>query len=388
MMAGEASLLEDLSCHPSPVGLRQKGCHPVRHWLLCILLLPWVLVEGGELVATSDSREYIQKYMGYDRKGLMIMFCSEVKFYPRNRMELVTANLRGRRPTVYYFPVLEGRFEPRYPNANVATYVYDGLERFYIFLQRSNYVAGKPLPDILNHISEFLRDKLPHFAAKLNEHKISLNRNRNNFKFFYRMLLGIRLNEASKVVKSFRSPWYISLYGEKGDTTPFLEAWELMETRFVVAINARYIGGTYGRITDVVLKVGSTETKLEFKNLEDSESFVLLQQIDCKLVLDAIKNRETVKLMTTWESRPDKNVAIQTSSGQKRRFSEQRRRGKDDCPVPWKTRSIGAVPFHRMEYPADEEFDVVKREFQIGDTGGDTTIEWTSVKVGNHYSFV
>eukprot|EP00922_Rhytidocystis_sp_ex-Travisia-forbesii_P023563 GHVS01034566.1.p1 GENE.GHVS01034566.1~~GHVS01034566.1.p1 ORF type:complete len:387 (+),score=8.15 GHVS01034566.1:226-1386(+) len=386
MMAGEASLLEDLSCHPSPVGLRQKGCHPVRHWLLCILLLPWVLVEGGELVATSESLDYIRTLMTCDPKALTIEFCGNVETYSRDRMRAFTEALSDQRSEhlVKYTPLNPS--ESNYPKAMLATYEYDGLERFYIFLQRSNYVAGKALPDILNHISECIRDKLPHFAAKLNEHKISINRYGNCFSFLYKMLLGIRRYEASKE-RSVPSTWSISLYGTR-DCETFDHAWDLMQKNFVVALNARCRPNRHDRITYVVLKAGSTKSDLKFTNLNASESFVLLKQSDCKLVLDAIKNRETVKLMTTWESRPDKNVAIQTSSGQKRRFSEQRRRGKDDCPVPWKTRSIGAVPFHRMEYPADEEFDVVKREFQIGDRGGDTTIEWTSVKVGNHYSFV
>eukprot|EP00922_Rhytidocystis_sp_ex-Travisia-forbesii_P023574 GHVS01034580.1.p1 GENE.GHVS01034580.1~~GHVS01034580.1.p1 ORF type:complete len:208 (+),score=9.75 GHVS01034580.1:192-815(+) len=201
-----------------------------------------------------------------------------------------------------------------------------------------------------------------------------MNRHGNSFKFLYHMLLGMRLNEARKE-ESLRTKWQISLYGRKDDTL-FGEAFNIMKTRFVVAINAFFLRGKHWRITYVVLKAGSTERKLEVKNLNCSESFVLLRASDCELIRDTMKKGETVKLVATWRTElcPDKHL------------SKKRKRRNDDCPVPLKTRFIGPVPLHTMEYPADEESGVVEREFQIGDEDGEATILLASVEVGNHYS--
>eukprot|EP00922_Rhytidocystis_sp_ex-Travisia-forbesii_P023558 GHVS01034556.1.p1 GENE.GHVS01034556.1~~GHVS01034556.1.p1 ORF type:complete len:400 (+),score=29.74 GHVS01034556.1:92-1201(+) len=308
--------MEDLCCHPSPVGLPQKGCHPVRHWLLCILLLLRMLVAEGELIAEQGSLEYIEVRQEFNSEALPIEFCEGLKKGIDTFTDTMQ-QLRKRWPIRCFTKRVKVDRKTRI-YSNVLWWKADGKKKFRVFFQRQ---IGQKFPS--RHLVNFLlklKKDMPTahktvFSQYVDNHQISFPRTDRSYESFYEELLGLRRYEAKMKKEGVPAKkWIVSIAKEKemekSEFSPtdvegghrFLqEAWQNMNQNFVVELKGYFNPGPTVSLTDVVLNIGANETEMKPRLITCPSAQVLFSQADCERVEKAVKDGEKVNLTATWE---------------------------------------------------------------------------------------
>eukprot|EP00922_Rhytidocystis_sp_ex-Travisia-forbesii_P023560 GHVS01034561.1.p1 GENE.GHVS01034561.1~~GHVS01034561.1.p1 ORF type:complete len:397 (+),score=25.68 GHVS01034561.1:92-1192(+) len=310
--------MEDLCCHPSPVGLPQKGCHPVRHWLLCILLLLRMLVAEGALIAEQGSLEYIEISNKFYHKAVQIQFAIGLTQSLDHFADIVKRLGKHKRAQMCFNrPVTLSQ-----RNAITAKVMYwkaDGEKKFRVFINRK-VLEDFPSRDLAKYLKK-LKKKMPPeyktlFSQYVDNHQISFPRTDRSYESFYEELLGLRRYEAKMKKEGVPAKkWIVSIAKEKemekSEFSPtdvegghrFLqEAWQNMNQNFVVELKGYFNPGPTVSLTDVVLNIGANETEMKPRLITCPSAQVLFSQADCERVEKAVKDGEKVNLTAKWKT--------------------------------------------------------------------------------------